>query len=165
MPVQLLKAFASGSNMLLATKMITVGSMGIFAGGALSYSTFIMPTLRKFASSSSLAVWCEMYQYAKPIQIAMTTISSLGAAGLYYQTKNQYYLYGSLLMGTLVPYTLSLLYPINNKLLEIRRSGKDSPHVEEMLARWDAIAFGRTLISFGAMFVTLYGALRSPTGR
>ncbi|KAI9241159.1 hypothetical protein MVEG_05646 [Podila verticillata NRRL 6337] len=156
-----LRAFANSSNLLLVTKMITIGSMGVFAGGALSYSTMIMPTLRKFASTSSLAVWCEMYLIAKPIQISMIVISSLGGAGLYYQTKNHCYLYGSLMMASLVPYTVSLLYPINHKLLDIRKSGKDDPHVEEMLVRWDAIAFGRTLISYGAMFITLYGALRA----
>ncbi|KAF9022643.1 hypothetical protein CPC16_001232 [Podila verticillata] len=91
----------------------------------------------------------------------MIVISSLGGAGLYYQTKNHCYLYGSLMMASLVPYTVSLLYPINHKLLDIRKSGKDDPHVEEMLVRWDAIAFGRTLISYGAMFITLYGALRA----
>lgn len=63
------------------------------------------------------------------------------------------------MMASLVPYTISLLHPINHKLLDIRKSGKDDRHVEEMLVRWDTIAFGRTLVSYGAMFITLYGAL------
>ncbi|KAG0088675.1 hypothetical protein BGZ93_002549 [Podila epicladia] len=158
-----LRTFANSSNVLLVTQMITIGSMGVFAGGALSYSTMVMPTLRKFASTSSLAVWCEMYLIAKPIQISMIAISSLGAAALYYQTRNQCYLIGSLMMVSLVPYTISLLYPINHKLLDIRKSGKDDPRVEEMLVRWDALAFGRTMASYGAMFITLYGALRPST--
>ncbi|KAF9430157.1 hypothetical protein BGZ94_008097 [Podila epigama] len=149
MAAQQLKALANGTNVLLVTKMITIGSMGIFAGNALTYATTIMPTLRKFASSSSLAVWCEMYLLAK-----------LGGAGLYYKTHNRYYLCGSVMMAAIAPYTWSLLYPINNRLLEIRKSGRDNPKVEEMLVRWDAIAFGRVLISYTAMFVTLFGAIR-----
>ena len=59
------RAFANSSNMLLFTKIVTISSMGIFAGTALNYNTVVMPSLRKFASSSSLAVWAEMYLLAK----------------------------------------------------------------------------------------------------
>ncbi|KAG0273045.1 hypothetical protein BGZ95_011156 [Linnemannia exigua] len=160
------KAFASSSNILLVTKVITISSIGIFAGTALNYNTIVMPSLRKFASSSSLAVWAEMYLLAKPIQISTITISALGGMFLFYKTANPYYLYSAVLMASIAPYTFSLLYPINNKLLEIRKHGGDDRPVEEMLVRWDTIHFGRTVISYGAFFLTLYGALRgAPAGR
>jgi len=59
------RAFANSTNVLLIAKIVTISSMGIFAGTALNYNTITMPSLRKFASSSSLAVWAEMYQLAK----------------------------------------------------------------------------------------------------
>ncbi|KAG0372195.1 hypothetical protein BGX24_000582 [Mortierella sp. AD032] len=153
-------AFASSSNILLVTKVITISSIGIFAGTALNYNTVVMPSLRKFASSSSLAVWSEMYLLAKPIQISTITISALGGMFLFNKTANPYYLYSSILMASLVPYTMTLLYPINNKLLEIRKHGGDDRPVEEMLIRWDTIHFGRTVMSYSALLLTLYGALR-----
>lgn len=67
------------------------------------------------------------------------------------------------MMAVLVPYTTTLLYPLNNKLLDIRKTGRDDGTVEEMLIRWDAIHFGRTLLSYGAVVVTLYGALKGHT--
>ncbi|KAF9119791.1 hypothetical protein BGW39_011909 [Mortierella sp. 14UC] len=158
-------AFASSTNILLATKVITISSIGIFAGTALNYNTIVMPSLRKFASASSLAVWAEMFLLAKPIQITTIATSAMGGIFLFYKTANPYYLYSAVLMASIVPYTYTLLYPINNKLLAIRKHGGDDRPVEEMLVRWDAIHFGRTLISYGAFVLTLYGALRGNPGR
>ncbi|KAF9080543.1 hypothetical protein BGX29_001952 [Mortierella sp. GBA35] len=159
------KAFASSTNVLLVTKIVTISSIGIFAGTALNYNTIVMPSLRKFASSSSLAVWAEMFLLAKPIQISTIALSALGGTFLFYKTANPYYLYSAALMASIAPYTYTLLYPINNKLLEIRKHGGNDRPVEEMLVRWDAIHFGRTLISYGAFVLTLYGALRGAPSR
>ncbi|KAI1299943.1 hypothetical protein EDD11_006345 [Mortierella claussenii] len=159
------RAFASSSNVLLVTKIATISSMGIFAGTALNYNTVVMPSLRKFASSSSLAVWAEMYVLAKPIQISTIAISAVGASALYYKTRNPYYLAGAAMMAVIVPYTTILLHPINNKLLDIRKHGRNISQVEEMLIRWDAIHFGRSLLSYGAMLMTLYAALRGSQAR
>ncbi|KAG0358285.1 hypothetical protein BC939DRAFT_462607 [Gamsiella multidivaricata] len=159
------RAFASSSNLLLVTNIVTVSSMGIFAGSALNYNTIIMPSLRRFASASSLSVWAEMYLLARPIHITNIVISAIGGSTLYYHTRNPYYLAGAAMMALIAPYTTTLLYPINNKLLDVRKHGRDDLEVEEMLIQWDAIHFGRTLLSYGAMVVTLYAALRGPRTR
>lgn len=59
------RTFANSSNMVLVTQIATISSMGVFAGTALCYNTVIMPSLRNFASTSSLAVWGEMFALAK----------------------------------------------------------------------------------------------------
>ncbi|KAG0266809.1 hypothetical protein BG011_000861 [Mortierella polycephala] len=159
------RAFANSYNVLLVTKIVTVSSMGIFAGTALNYNSIVMPSLRKFASSSSLAVWAEMCQLAKPIQISTGVISIIGGYGLFYKTHNAAYLGGATMMALLIPYTYALLHPISDRLFEIRKhgQGRDDGYVEEMLIRWDMIHFGRTLLSYGALVVTLYGALSTNT--
>ncbi|KAF9933827.1 hypothetical protein FBU30_004223 [Linnemannia zychae] len=125
-----------------------------------------MPSLRKFASSSSLAVWAEMYLLARPLQVSLLAISALGGTFLFYKTSNPCYIYSAALMFSLVPYTKILLYPINHKLLNIRKHGHgEDRNVEEMLIRWDALHFGRTAIGYGALLLVLYGALRTPSGR
>ncbi|KAF9332743.1 hypothetical protein BGZ91_011577 [Linnemannia elongata] len=159
------KAFASSSNILLVTKVLTISSIGIFAGTSLNYNLVVMPSLRKFASASSLAVWAEMSLIANPLQMTTTVLSALGGLILFSKTANPYYLYSSILMISLIPYSRLLLLPINNKLLEIRKRGGDDRPVEELLIRWDALHFGRTVIGYGALVLMLYGALRGPSGR
>ncbi|KAF8925976.1 hypothetical protein EDD21DRAFT_241895 [Dissophora ornata] len=154
------KAFASSSNLLLVTKIVTVSSMGIFTGTALCYNAIVMPSLRKFASTSSLAVWSEMFLLTKPIQVSAIAISALGGSILYYKTHDPFYLLGGMMMAIIVPYTKLLFDPMDNRLLDIRKHGKDDRGVEEMLMRWDTLHFGRTLLGYGATVVTLYAALR-----
>ncbi|KAF9356806.1 hypothetical protein BGX26_004720 [Mortierella sp. AD094] len=155
-----LRAFTDTNNLLLVTKILTVSSMGIFAGSAVNYNTIIMPSLRQFASSSSLAVWAAMYMRAKPFQILHITVSVIGASVLYFKTKDPYHLAGALLMAGIVPYNKIFVYPINKKLLDIRKNSRDDPKVEEILAQWDSLHFGRTLISYAALVLTLYAELR-----
>ncbi|KAG0313941.1 hypothetical protein BGZ99_008472 [Dissophora globulifera] len=154
------RALASTANFLLATNVVTVAAMGIFAGSALHSNTVVMPALRNFASSSSLAVWAEIYLRGRPLQVVTVAISSLGASALFYKTRNPYYLAGAALIAAIAPYTSLLLYPINHQLLDFRKHGRDDPAVEEMLVHWSTIQSGRTLLSCSAMVVTLYGALQ-----
>ncbi|KAF9897831.1 hypothetical protein BX616_004912, partial [Lobosporangium transversale] len=49
------RAVANTSNVLLITKIVTISSMGIYAGSALNFNTVIMPSLRRFAWNSSLS--------------------------------------------------------------------------------------------------------------
>ncbi|KAF9361351.1 hypothetical protein BGX34_007200 [Mortierella sp. NVP85] len=155
-----LKTFAGSPNVFLFTQVATISSVGIFAGSSFNYNKVIMPSLRRFSSASSLAVWAEMFAYAAPIQLNTVVVSSLGGSILYYRTRNPYYLAGAAMMASIVPYTLTLLHPINTKLLNIRNHGLDDPTVESMLVQWDTLHFGRTLMSLGALAVTVYAALR-----
>ncbi|ORZ09332.1 hypothetical protein BCR41DRAFT_388303 [Lobosporangium transversale] len=156
------RAVANTSNVLLITKIVTISSMGIYAGSALNFNTVIMPSLRRFAWNSSLSVWGEMFILSKPIQFTSIMTSVIGGSILFYQTRNPYYLAGAAMMGSILFYTNVLLHPIHAHLLDIRKHSREEPSVEEMLIQWDAIHFGRTLLSYGAMVVTLYAALSGP---
>ncbi|KAF9435120.1 hypothetical protein BGZ76_006870 [Entomortierella beljakovae] len=142
-----LRELVNAPNLILFTKIITVSSMGIYAGSAYNYNAVIMPSLRKFAST---------------FQIANIAVSVMGASILYFRTKDTYYLLGALLMASMLPYNKTLVYPINKKLLDIRKHGGNDSKVEEILAKWDSLHFVRTLLSFGATVSTLYAGLRKP---
>ncbi|KAI1314438.1 hypothetical protein EDD11_002182 [Mortierella claussenii] len=163
-------SFANSSNMLLVGKIATVASIGIFAGTALSYSAIIMPSLRKFSSASSVAIWSETFHASKFLQLSMIAVGVAGSAGLYYQTKNASYLYSAITLATVVPYTLVALLPVSKKLFAIRQNntvnGKsnsmkdnksDDSQVEELLNRWSLIYAGRTFLGYAALLTALYG--------
>ncbi|KAF9175500.1 hypothetical protein BGX21_005513 [Mortierella sp. AD011] len=166
------KAFANPSNALLLGKAVTVASIGIFAGTALSYNTIIMPSIRKFSTTSSLAIWNETVNTSKALQTTMKAISIIGSAGLYHKTKNAAYLYGALTMALIIPYTLLAIAPLNKALVTIRQNNtvngksnslKDNKsndsNVEGLLTRWNRLHAGRTLLSYGALFITIYGVI------
>ncbi|KAF9099549.1 hypothetical protein BGX29_010211 [Mortierella sp. GBA35] len=166
------QALANSDNTLVAGKVIAVASLGLFAGSSLSFSAVIMPSLRKFSSASSLAIWTESHNHSKFLELSLIAASVAGSAGLYYKTKNVSYLYGAATAAAVIPYTLIALLPINKKLLAIRQNNtiggkadsmKDNKSndsdVEALLSRWSLFHFGRTILGLGALFVTLYGVV------
>ncbi|KAG0207129.1 hypothetical protein BGX28_001560 [Mortierella sp. GBA30] len=150
----------NGENLLLFTKTVTIASMGIAAGSALSYNAMIMPSLAKFAAKSSLAVWCETTHAAMSIQVSAIAVSVIGGSIIYFKTKNRYFLYGSMIMASILPYTVAMFLPINSRLFEMNKTGIDDGTIESKLLQWNRNQYGRTLLNVAALVVTLYGGLQ-----
>ncbi|KAF9351945.1 hypothetical protein BGX34_000264 [Mortierella sp. NVP85] len=163
-------AFATNENTLLVSKIATVASIGIYAGTSLSFNTIIMPALRKFSSSSSVAIWNETVNAARAGQFASAVLAVLGGAGLYYGSKNASYLYSAASMFLTIPYTALVIQSVDNKLFEIRHNNtvngknnsmKDSKsedsEADSLLKRWNLLHAGRTVLGVGALLTTVYG--------
>ncbi|KAF9204466.1 hypothetical protein BGZ59_001035 [Podila verticillata] len=149
----------NGENVLLVTKTVTIASMGIAAGSCLSYNAMIMPALRKFSASSAVAVWAETAHGAMSIQISAVAISVLGGSYIYYKTKNRFFLYSSMLMASIMPYTFAFFIPINKALFAMRASGKDDGTIDSKMIRWNRLQYGRTLMNVTSLLLALYGGL------
>ncbi|KAF9308480.1 hypothetical protein BG003_011045 [Podila horticola] len=149
----------NGENILLFVKTVTIASMGIAAGSALSYNAMIMPALRKFSASSAVSVWAETAHSAMFVQVSAIAISALGGSYIYYKTKNRFFLYSSLLMASIMPYTVAFFLPINKSLFAIRTSGKDDGTIEPKMIQWNKLQYGRTLLNVTSLLIALYGGL------
>ncbi|KAF9168269.1 hypothetical protein DFQ27_003349 [Actinomortierella ambigua] len=156
-----LRNFGSTDNTVIIGKSISVAAIGIFSGTALSFNTFILPSLRKFSAASSLSVWSSMFHKAGVSQIGMVVVGSLSSAAVYYKTKNAYFLYGSVVMASILPYTVGLLGSVSNKLVEAHEAGTAGPHTEALLARWEKINLGRAILGLAALGLVAYGGVTS----
>ncbi|KAF9932400.1 hypothetical protein FBU30_008252 [Linnemannia zychae] len=152
-------AIFNGENILLLTKTITITSMGISAGSAFNYVSVIMPALAKFAPTSSLAVWCETGAASKSIQVSAIAISVLGGSYIYYATKNRFFLYSSLIMASILPYTSMFMLPINRPLFEMNKSGHDDGTIAEKMRLWKRNQYGRFALNAVALIVSILGVL------
>ncbi|KAF9909322.1 hypothetical protein EC991_008833 [Linnemannia zychae] len=133
--------------------------MGIAAGNGLAYNAMIMPALAKFAPASSLAVWCETAFPAMSIQVSAIAVSVLGGSYIYYKTKNRFFLYSSLIMASILPYTAAFFIPINGPLFEMNKAGRDDGTIGEKMRQWNRNQYGRVALNAAALFVSLYGVL------
>ncbi|KAF9969807.1 hypothetical protein BGZ73_007669 [Actinomortierella ambigua] len=156
-----LRSFGSADNTVIIGKSLSVAAIGIFSGTALSFNTFILPSLRKFSAASSLSVWNAMFHKAGVSQISMIVIGTLSSAAVYYKTKNAYFLYGSVVMASIFPYTLGLLGSVNNQLIEAHKAGTAGPHTEALLSRWEKINLGRAILGLTALGLVAYGGVTS----
>ncbi|KAG0350769.1 hypothetical protein BC939DRAFT_506449 [Gamsiella multidivaricata] len=156
-------ALFNGQNILLVTKTVTIASMGIAAGAGLSYNAMIMPAVQKFSPMNALAVWCECAFPAMLIQITAIATSVIGGTIVYYKTKNRSFLYGAMIMASVLPYTGVMFFPINSELFRMNKSGIDDGTVWEKMQQWNRNQYGRVLLNVAAMVVTLFGGLQGKT--
>ncbi|KAG0054728.1 hypothetical protein BGZ83_010623 [Gryganskiella cystojenkinii] len=168
------QAFANSNNTVLIGKMIAVTSLGLYAGTALTFNAVIMPSLRKFSSSSSLAIWHENFQAGKVLQLSLTGISILANGALFRKTQNPFFLYSALAMVFTVPYSALALVSVNKKLITIREgntiqgranslkdSESDDSTVDKLLSQWNVRHSARTVLGFGALLSTVYAVISS----
>ncbi|KAF9356789.1 hypothetical protein BGX26_004748 [Mortierella sp. AD094] len=145
------------STTLTVGKSLTVASIGIFTGVALSFNSIIMPSLRKISNENALPVWAHSFNAGKKLQVGLILTSLVAGVGVYNRTENPYFLAGPLIMTSILPYTLAFIMPVNNTLLSILDGKKSNGNVERLLIKWDLLHFGRTLMGIAALGLVLYG--------
>ncbi|KAI1301131.1 hypothetical protein EDD11_005803 [Mortierella claussenii] len=163
--------FFGTSTAILAAKSLTVASIGLFAGVSLAFNGIFVPALRTVPSTTALPVWAASYRAGKKLQVALILTSLAAGSAVYYKTQNPYFLAGPLIMGTIIPYTMAIIGPLNNTLLGIlenKSSSADSKttsdgNVGELINKWDVLHSARTVMSFVALGLTLYGGFFSKT--
>ncbi|KAF9353376.1 hypothetical protein BGX26_008864 [Mortierella sp. AD094] len=163
MSSQLISIFTQTTALSIA-QGLTITSIGLFAGVALSYNAIIMPSLRKTSNENALPVWAHAYHTGMNLQRNLILSSFVSGAGVYFYTGNSYYLTSSLIMTSIVPYTLKCIMPVNNTLLGILNSNKgvgQDGQLEGLFNEWNRLHSRRTLMSLIALGLTLYGTFAS----
>lgn len=137
-----------------------------------------MPALRTIPPLTALPVWAKSYNVGKKMQVGLIITSILAGLPVYYQTGNAFFLMGPLVMGAIIPFTLAFIMPVNHTLLGIldgtegkakttgkhgknghpSNHGKGEGDLKELYVKWDLLHFGRTVMSFVALGLTLYGS-------
>ncbi|KAH7029978.1 hypothetical protein BKA57DRAFT_228312 [Linnemannia elongata] len=178
--MSLLQSLLTSPSSQTVLKTLTVGSIGLFAGQALSYNAIIMPALRTIPPLTALPVWAKSYNVGKNMQVSLIITSLLAGLPVYYKTGNAFFLIGPLVMGAIIPFTLAFIMPVNHTLLGILdgtegkavktsskqhgKNGHQSHHgkgegdLKELYVKWDLLHFGRTVMSLVAFGLTLYGS-------
>ena len=87
-----------------------------------------------------------MYKRAAPLQIAMALVGFLAGIVAWYQSSENLWLAGSLLLITVVPITLVVIKPVNDILLA-PDNDPDSANTAELLQRWGPKHWLRTIVS------------------
>ena len=87
-----------------------------------------------------------MYKRAAPLQIALALAGFLAGIVVWYQSSENLWLVGSLLLISVVPITLVAIKPVNDILLA-PGNDPDSAETREFLERWGLKHWLRTGVS------------------
>lgn len=126
---------------------------GLFAGAAIYINVAEHPA--RLACGTALAVreFAPSYRRAAKMQASLAILGLLAAVGAWWRTGHIGFLVGGALLGAVVPFTLLVIAPTNNRLLEPSLD-PESAEAASLLRRWGRLHAVRSVL--GALaFVTL----------
>ncbi len=137
-------------------ELLATACSGIFAGAAIYISVGQGPAAREVGDDTAAALFGPMYRRGAPMQASLALIGSIsgfiasatgGGVGCFV---------GALLLGSVVPFTLVVIKPVNDQLLSPDLD-TSSPEVPALLDRWARLHAVRSVASglaFGLFLVS-----------
>jgi Domain of unknown function (DUF1772) len=142
--------------MLAIVKFMAVLATALFAGAAV-YITFVEhPTRLGCSTEIAATVWAPSYKRATVMQASLACIGFLSGLAAWLLGAGLPWLIASLFIFAVVPVTLVIISPTNNKLLTPGRDLSSLP-TRELLVKWGRPHAIRTALALLAtlMFVGL----------
>jgi uncharacterized membrane protein len=126
-------------------KVIATLSAAFFAGGGLFVSMVLYPEIM-MDSASAVAQFGNMYRRAAPWQGSNAIICLVSAVIVSALIGDWWWAIGGLLVGASVPFTLFVMMPVNNRLLD-----EKAPPIPEkaapLLKHWGRLHWVRNILS------------------
>lgn len=138
-----------------ALQMIAAFAAMLFAGAALYVNVVEHPARMVLETRSAVQQWAPSYKRATLIQAPLALVSLLSGVMAWLLGASIWWLAAALLIGSVVPYTLLVVMPINHKILE---SDRDLSSVEtrELLQKWARLHGVRTTLSLVASVIDVW---------
>ena len=142
--------------MLAIAQFFAVFATAIFAGAAAYINLVEHPARMGCATEIAAAVWAPSYKRATVMQASLAILGFVSGVASWLLGAGSLWLVASLIILAVVPVTLLVIFPTNNKLLA---PGRDlsSPETRGLLVKWGQLHAIRTVLSLvaTAMFVWL----------
>ncbi len=138
--------------MLAALLALTTAAM--FTGAAIYISIAEHPARLGLSESAALAQWQPSYKAAVPMQAGLALASTLLGIWAWLDIGDSCMLIGAVLIFAVVPFTLFVIKPTNNRMLATAPEAA-SAATRELLIRWGKLHWVRNLLGFAAVAVFL----------
>jgi Domain of unknown function (DUF1772) len=136
--------------MLHATELIATLCCGVFFGAALYISLVQHPVALETGNEFATRFFRPMYRRAALFQVSLALIGCASAIAAWLSGGGHLWLAASILIGSVVPFTLIVIKPVNDALLQNRDAASE---VGALLTRWGHLHWARTIAS-GLAFLT-----------
>jgi hypothetical protein len=129
---------------------------GLFAGAALYISVVQQPAARAAGDDVAGRLFTPMYRRAAPVQAGLATVGTLAGIGAWLVGEGLAYLAGAALLGSVVPLTLAVIRPVNERLMGSRLD-PGSVETQALLTLWNRLHGLRTALGMLAYVAYLAG--------
>ena len=138
--------------MLNAVEFVAILSATLFCGAAIYINVAEHPARMGCDTKTAATVWAPSYKRATLMQASLAILSSLAGAATWFLGGGRMWLLGAVLIGLVVPFTLLVIMPTNQRLLE---PGRDlaSNETRMLLEKWGRLHAVRSVLSLLASLV------------
>ncbi len=130
----------------------------LFAGAAFYVSFAEHPARSEIDDRAQLQQWKFAYRRGTLMQGTLATLGFLLGIAAWWQSRDELYIVGAILMGANWAYTALMIMPVNNELKSIALddAGEES---HTLLRRWGKLHVKRTMLGTGATLLFLWAVL------
>ena len=133
-------------------EIIATFAAGLFAGAAIYIDLVEQPARNRLDIATALKEWRPSYKRAAVVQPILAAVGFLSAIAAWLMGGSVWWLVGGVLLVAVIPYTLIIVFPTNNKLLDPAIVDKNPDQARRLLSRWGRLHTVRSSMSL-AVFV------------
>ncbi len=135
-------------------ELIATLCTGLFAGAAIYINLVEHPARLETGTAAALKQWRPSYRRATVMQASLAVTGVLSSVGAWLQGRGTPVLIAGLLIGLVVPFTLTVIFPTNAQLSD---AGLDvgSAKAAALLDRWNRLHAIRSAAALFAFVVLL----------
>jgi uncharacterized membrane protein len=131
-------------------EIIATLAAGLFAGAAIYIDLAEQPARKQIDTSAALTEWRPSYKRAAVVQPLLAAVGFLSAVAAWLMGGSVWWLVGGVLLVAVIPYTLIVVFPTNNKLLDPATVDKNPDLARRLLIRWGRLHTVRSVMSLAA---------------
>jgi hypothetical protein len=138
-------------------EIIATLAAGLFAGAAIYIDLAEQPARTQIDTAAALMEWRPSYKRAAVVQPLLAGVGFLSAIAAWLMGSSVWWMVGGILLVAVVPYTLIVVFPTNNRLLD-PAVDKNPDLARRLLVRWGRLHTVRSAMSL-ATFLTFISLL------
>jgi len=141
--------------MLALAQLLAILATTFFAGAAIYVNLVEHPARMGCSTEIAATVWAPSYKRATVMQASLAIVGSLAGVAAWLLGASVMWLLGALFIFAVVPVTLIVIFPTNNRLLATDRN-LASPETRELLVRWGQLHAIRSVLSLIASVIYVW---------
>jgi uncharacterized membrane protein len=127
-------------------EIVATLAAGLFAGAAIYIDLAEQPARKQIDTATALTEWRPSYKRAAVVQPLLAAVGFSSAVAAWLMGGSVWWLVGGVLLVAVIPYTLIIVFPTNNKLLD-PAIDKNPDLARRLLIRWGRLHTVRSIMS------------------
>jgi hypothetical protein len=138
-------------------ELVAVLASAMFTGAAVYINAVEHPARLSCGTELAATEWAPSYKRATVMQVPLVIAAGLFGMVRWFQGGGPLWGWAAVLILTVIPFTLVVIRPTNNRLLDVRRD-RGSDETRRLLRTWGRLHGVRTALSAAASILFVWAA-------